>query len=454
MKTINLILYNDRISPEGIFDGGVQGDDSVTQIIAVMDETLVPTVSADEQLKVRVEAVNGSGEFYSSEFLPIDNNTVVFSIPREISSGGGLATLNFVCSVMKNGVQKRVKYSQQIRVKFKTSAEYYGSQYLNSMSSALEELYNYREWLKKLDPNDVVAEKIVRVEQKIAELETALQNYSSEMTSLLENKVDKQNNKGLSTNDYTNADKELVQTITNKANTNDVNDALENKVDKIPGKGLSTNDYTSIDKMMVDTISGKANVITVNEQLANKQDKLIAGRNVTIEGNVISTSGGEGGVVDQTYNPISTNAQSGTAVEQGISSIRSKANNALDMLGEVPEDTTVQAEIEQKSDKTTIIASSDTTAIIELLNNNEYRYANALSNLTITFPTEIPNDYITSVVFNSAGTPTNLAYPSSIKWSGNDIVSEEFVPVSGKKYTLCLWYDGVMNGVVRGVSNA
>ena len=124
----------------------------------------------------------------------------------------------------------------------------------------------------------------------------------------------------------------------------------------------------------------------------------------------------------------------------------------FDTIGNVPETTTVQAEIEQKSDKTTIIASSDTTAIIELLNNNEYRYANALSNLTITFPTEIPNDYITSVMFYSIGVPTNLTYPSGIKWSGDDIVSGEFVPASGKKYTLCLWYDGVMNGVVRGVS--
>ena len=126
----------------------------------------------------------------------------------------------------------------------------------------------------------------------------------------------------------------------------------------------------------------------------------------------------------------------------------------FDTIGNVPETTTVQAEIEQKSDKTTIIASSDTTATVELLNNSEYRYINALSNFTITFPAEIPNDYITSVMFYSIGVPTNLTYPSGIKWSGDDIVSGEFVPASGKKYTLCLWYDGVYNGIVRGVANA
>lgn len=51
----------------------------------------------------------------------------------------------------------------------------------------------------------------------------------------LYNKVEKVNGKGLSTNDFTNADKQKVDTIINK-------------VDKEDGKGLSTNDYTNEDK--------------------------------------------------------------------------------------------------------------------------------------------------------------------------------------------------------------
>ena len=51
----------------------------------------------------------------------------------------------------------------------------------------------------------------------------------------LYNKVEKVNGKGLSTNDYTNEDKQSVRNITNK-------------VDKEDGKGLSTNDYTNEDK--------------------------------------------------------------------------------------------------------------------------------------------------------------------------------------------------------------
>lgn len=205
----------------------------------------------------------------------------------------------------------------------------------------------------------------------------------------VDNKVDKEEGKGLSSNDYTNTDKELVQSIPNKANTSDVNDALENKVDKIPGKRLSTNDYTNIDQMMVQTISGKANVITVNEQLAKKQDKLTAGTNITIEGNVISATGG-GGTVDQHYNENSTNAQSGKAVAEALAPINhqldssqpntlasrvglaiSKSNNAIDMLGDVPEDTDVQTEINDLDGRVTTLeqggGGGDTTEIYGIL---------------------------------------------------------------------------------------
>ena len=55
------------------------------------------------------------------------------------------------------------------------------------------------------------------------------------------NKVTAISGKGLSTNDYTDADKTAV-------------DSISNKVDKVSGKGLSTNDYTDADKDKVDYI--------------------------------------------------------------------------------------------------------------------------------------------------------------------------------------------------------
>ena len=61
----------------------------------------------------------------------------------------------------------------------------------------------------------------------------------------------------------------------------------------------------------------------IYKKLEEKQDKLTAGEGITIYGNVISASGGGSGVVDQTYNPESKNAQSGKAVAEAV---KDKAN--------------------------------------------------------------------------------------------------------------------------------
>jgi len=72
----------------------------------------------------------------------------------------------------------------------------------------------------------------------------------------IDGKVDKVNGKGLSSNDYSDTDKGIVDGVT---------EALNGKVDKVEGKGLSENDYTDADKSVV---SG------VTSALAGKQDSL------------------------------------------------------------------------------------------------------------------------------------------------------------------------------------
>lgn len=65
-------------------------------------------------------------------------------------------------------------------------------------------------------------------------------------------KVDKVDGKGLSTNDYTDADKEKLTALPTEEMITDsftiLNRELDTKVDKEEGKGLSTNDYTDSDK--------------------------------------------------------------------------------------------------------------------------------------------------------------------------------------------------------------
>lgn len=74
-------------------------------------------------------------------------------------------------------------------------------------------------------------------------------NYVSkeEFQDALKGKVDVEEGKGLSSNDYTDQDKKAVGGLP---------DALKGKVDVEEGKGLSANDYTDQDKKAVDGLNG------------------------------------------------------------------------------------------------------------------------------------------------------------------------------------------------------
>lgn len=76
------------------------------------------------------------------------------------------------------------------------------------------------------------------------------------ISDLESGKVDKVSGKGLSTNDYTTAEKNAVATISNK-------------VDKVSGKGLSTNDYTTADKNKLSGIAAEANKTLIDATLSN-----------------------------------------------------------------------------------------------------------------------------------------------------------------------------------------
>lgn len=126
----------------------------------------------------------------------------------------------------------------------------------------------------------------------------------------LDKKVDKEDGKGLSTNDYTNeektklagieeeANKTIVdselslessnpienkvvsEALNTKADTVEVDEALNTKVDKESGKGLSTNDFTTEEKEKLAKLNEKANentieVITQNGQVLENIDKSV-----------------------------------------------------------------------------------------------------------------------------------------------------------------------------------
>jgi len=83
-------------------------------------------------------------------------------------------------------------------------------------------------------------------------------------------KVDKVQGKGLSTNDYDDTAKGIVDGVTS---------ALAGKVDKVTGKGLSTNDYTTEEKTKLAGISEGANKVESSETNGNI---IVDGTEVTV----------------------------------------------------------------------------------------------------------------------------------------------------------------------------
>lgn len=126
----------------------------------------------------------------------------------------------------------------------------------------------------------------------------------------LAEKVDKVTGKGLSTEDYTTAEKTKLSGIEENANkttvsssitqygTNPVQSsaiytALAGKVDTVSGKGLSTNDYTTTEKNKLAGIDTGANKTTVDSSLSSTstnpvQNKVI---NTALNGKVSTVSG-------------------------------------------------------------------------------------------------------------------------------------------------------------------
>ncbi len=94
------------------------------------------------------------------------------------------------------------------------------------------------------------------LKQMLADIATQIadaKKAGTDAAAALAGKVDKVEGKGLSTNDYTTAEKNAVATI-------------GDKVDKEAGKGLSSNDYTAAEKAQV------AKIATMETTLSGKLD--------------------------------------------------------------------------------------------------------------------------------------------------------------------------------------
>lgn len=185
--------------------------------------------------------------------------------------------------------------------------------------------------------------------------------------ALLAGKVDAVTGKGLSTNDYTAADKEklagitegankttvdsaLSSTSTNPVQNKAVNAVLSNKVDKVDGKSLSTNDYTTAEKTKLSGIAEGANKYSLPTASPTTLGGVKVGAGLTINSGVLSaTGGGTADAVDWenvTNKPtklsqftndqsFQTQSQVETIADNRIKAVVGTAPEALDTLKEI-----------------------------------------------------------------------------------------------------------------------
>lgn len=127
------------------------------------------------------------------------------------------------------------------------------------------------------------------------------------VTSALGGKVDVVQGKGLSTEDYTTEEKTKLSGIESQANRtiisqttgesttsvmsqNAVTSALNNKVDLIQGKGLSTEDYTTAEKTKLSGIASEANKTVIVQTTGSSTTDVMSQDSVTTQLNSKATT--------------------------------------------------------------------------------------------------------------------------------------------------------------------
>ena len=103
-----------------------------------------------------------------------------------------------------------------------------------------------------------------------------------EDVDVIDNKVDKVDGKGLSTEDYTTAEKQKLAGLENYDDTA-LQSAIQNKVDKVNGKGLSTEDYTTADKTKLNGIAENAQVNVLEGVQIDGTDLTVTNKKVNID---------------------------------------------------------------------------------------------------------------------------------------------------------------------------
>lgn len=148
-----------------------------------------------------------------------------------------------------------------------------------------------------------------------------------------------------------------------------------------------------------------------------------------------------------------TNAYTDEDMEKVRSLPTSEIDDTTESLTKTYSSSKIEELVASKQSETRIVTDADNSVIpaFELANNTEYRFMLELESIEFTLPENTIDDYISSIVFKSGATATTIIYPDTIKWMGEDISSDKFVPASGKTYEVLIYWNGFNYcGIVKG----
>lgn len=166
---------------------------------------------------------------------------------------------------------------------------------------------------------DTLYIKLTNLKTSISETPSD-QNVLSEkaVADALDDKVDKETGKGLSSNDFDDDYKDILDSL-----DNDLPEQLTNKVDKVIGKGLSSNDYTDEEKSKLTGIEAGANNYVLTAASTSVLGGVKVGSNLNIDNDGVLSA------TDTTYNAATTSADGlmSSADKSKLDGIASGANN-------------------------------------------------------------------------------------------------------------------------------
>lgn len=129
--------------------------------------------------------------------------------------------------------------------------------------------------------------------------------------------------------------------------------------------------------------------------------------------------------------------------EEALGDFYRRADNELDTLRAAVSTTTTGF----------IETLKPTSSLVTPEHGRIYRFG-SMKSLTVIPPARVSDEYFSEISFDSPAIPCELSIRGTVRLSGDDVADGELMPKPDRHYTVFLWYDGELQGVVRGIDNA